>query len=133
MIDLFATSDNRRCSLYFSPFREPLSAGTDALLQSWDGLQAYAFPPWSILPQVLAKLRASKDATLTLIAPYWPQHPWFTDLLQMSVAPPVVLPNHPDLLFQPRSRQRYPGLHRLALHAWRLSGGSPERRVSPLL
>ena len=59
MIDLFATSDNRRCSLSFSPFCDPLSAGTDALLQSWDGLQAYAFPPWSILPQVLAKLRAS--------------------------------------------------------------------------
>ena len=40
MIDLFATSDNHRCSIYFSPFRDPLSAGTDALLQSWDGLLA---------------------------------------------------------------------------------------------
>ena len=49
MIELFATSANHRCSIYFSPFRDPLSAGTDALLQSWDGLLAYAFPPWSIL------------------------------------------------------------------------------------
>ena len=39
-IDLFATSANHRCSIYFSPFRDPLSAGTDAFLQSWDGLQA---------------------------------------------------------------------------------------------
>ena len=34
MIDLFATSDNHRCSIYFSPYRDPLSAVTDALLQS---------------------------------------------------------------------------------------------------
>ena len=35
MIDLFATSDNHRCSTYFSPYQDPLLAGTDALLQSW--------------------------------------------------------------------------------------------------
>ena len=43
----------------FSPYRDPLSAGTDALLQSWGGLLACAFPPWSVLPRVLAKLRVS--------------------------------------------------------------------------
>ena len=48
-IDLFATSANHRCSIYFSPYRDPQSAGTDAFLQSWDGLQAYAFPPFSII------------------------------------------------------------------------------------
>ena len=131
MIDLFATSDNHRCSIYFLPFQDPLSAGTDALLQSWDSLLAYAFPPWSILPQVLAKLRVSKQTLLTIIAPYWPQRPWFVDLLQLSVAPPVALPARPDLLFQPRSHRHYPGLHRLALHAWRLSSDSQERLVSP--
>ena len=68
---------------------------------------------------------------LTLVAPYWPQRPWFVDLLQLSVAPPVALPARLDLLFQPRSRWCYPSLHRLALHAWRLSSDSPERLVSP--
>ena len=68
MIDLFATSANHRCSIYFSSFRDSLSAGTDALLQSLDGLLAYAFPPWFILPQVLAKLRVSHQTLLTLIA-----------------------------------------------------------------
>ena len=67
-IDLFATSANHRCSIYFSPFRDPQSAGTDAFLQSWDGLQAYAFPPVAIIPRVLAKLRASKRTELTLVA-----------------------------------------------------------------
>ena len=71
-IDLFATSENHQCSIYFSPFRDPLAAGTDAFLQSWDGLQAYAFPLWSIIPRVLAELRESRGTELTLVAPYWP-------------------------------------------------------------
>ena len=37
-IVLFATSANHRCSIYFSHFRDPMSAGTDAFLQSWEGL-----------------------------------------------------------------------------------------------
>ena len=56
MIDLFATSLNHRCSLYFSPFLDPRALGTDALLRNWDGHQVYAFPPWSLVPLVLKKL-----------------------------------------------------------------------------
>ena len=47
---LYAISANCQCSVYFFPFRDPMAAGTDAFLQSWDGLQAYAFPPWSVIP-----------------------------------------------------------------------------------
>ena len=32
----FATSATHRCLIYFSPFRDPRSAGTDAFLQYWD-------------------------------------------------------------------------------------------------
>ena len=132
-IDLFATSANHCCSIYFSPFRDLQSAGTDAFLQSWDGLQAYAFPPVAIIPRVLAKLRASKRTELTLVAPHWAQRPWFSDLVQLSLAPPVVLPSRPDLLRLPRSRHLYPDLRRLRLHAWRLSSGIPEPLASPPL
>ena len=130
-INLFATSENRRCSIYFSPFHDPMSAGTDAFLQSWDGLQAYAFPPVDIIPRVLAKLRASSGTELTLVAPHWAQRPWFSDLLQLSLAPPVVLPSRQDLLHLPRSRHLYPDLHWLRLHAWRLSSDLPELLGSP--
>ena len=130
-IDLFATSENRRCSIYFSPFHDPMSAGTDAFLQFWDGLQAYAFPPVAIIPRVLAKLWASSGTELTLVAPHWAQRPWFSDLLQLSLAPPVVLPSRQDLLRLPRSRHLYPDLHRLRLHAWRLSSDLPGLLDSP--
>ena len=132
-IDLFATSANRQCSVFFSPFRDPLAAGTDAFLQCLDGLQAYAFPPWSILPKVLAKLRVSPGLELTLIAPYWPQRPWFADLLHLSLAPLVALPLRRDLLRLPQSHCLYQGLPRLRLHAWRLSSASLGLQVSPPL
>ena len=51
--------------LHFSPFRVPQAMGTDALLQSWDHLQAYAFPPWARISQVCHKLRLSFGAVLT--------------------------------------------------------------------
>ena len=129
-IDLFATSDYHRCSIYFSPFRDPMSAGTDAFLQSWDGLQAYAFPPVAFIPRVLAKLWSSMGTELTLVAPHWAQRPWFSDLLQLSLAPPVILPARPDLLRLPRSRLLYSDLRRLWLHAWRLSSDLPEPLAS---
>ena len=132
-IVLFATSANHRCSIYFSPFRDPRSAGTDAFLQSWDGLQAYAFPPVAVIPRVLAKLRASKGTELTLVTPHWAQHPWFSALVQLSLAPPVFLPSRPDLLRLPRSRHIYPDLRRLGLHAWRHSSDLPEPLASPPL
>ena len=77
VIDLFATSLTARLPVYFSPASDPRAAGTDALLQSWDDLQAYAFPPIAIIRRVLLKLRSSKNCELTLIAPFWPQRDWF--------------------------------------------------------
>ena len=100
-IDLFATSLNHRCTLYFSPFHDPSAVATDALLQSWNGWLAYAFPPWSLIPAVLKKLRSSSGVLLTLIAPYWPQRPWFPELLDLVVDGPVTLPLSRDLLRQP--------------------------------
>ena len=78
-IDLSATSLNHRCSLYFCHFHDRNALRTDALLQKWNGWQAYAFPPWSLIPAVLKKLRSSSGVLLTIIAPYWPQRLWFPD------------------------------------------------------
>ena len=120
-IDLFATSLNHRCIPYFSPFHDPNSIGTDALLQQWNGWQAYAFPPYALIPAVLKKLRSSSGVLMTIIAPYWPQRPWFPELLELVVDGPVALPLDKDLLSQPHFHRQHLGLSRLALHAWRLS------------
>ena len=69
VIDLFATSLTARLPVYFSPASDSRAAGTDALLQPWDNLQAYAFPPITIIRRVLVKLRSSRNCELTLIGP----------------------------------------------------------------
>ena len=80
-VDLFATSLNFRLPIYFSPVKDPMSAGTDAMLHSWDNLQASAFPPFGMVHKVINKLRESTNAEMTLVAPFWPQKSWFSDLL----------------------------------------------------
>ena len=130
-IDLFDTSLNHRCSQYFSPFHDRSALGTDALLQSWDGWQTYAFPPWLLIPAVLKKLRSSSGVLLTIIAPYWPQRPWFPDLLGLVVDGSVALPHARDLLRQPHFHRFHLGVSRLFLHAWRLSSDLPVPGASP--
>ena len=130
-IDLFATPLNYRCQVFFCPFQDPLSAGTDAFLQDWEGLQAYAFPPFALVRAVLNKARVTRNLDLTLIAPFWPQKEWFPDLLEAAVEPPVCLPERSDLLRQPHFHRFHLRLSVLRLHAWRLSGGLPSTMVSP--
>ena len=124
-IDLFATSQNHRCSIYFSPYHDRNALGTDAFLQNWNGWQVYAFPPWSLIPAVLKKLRSSSGVLLTIIAPYWPRRLWFPDLLDLVIDGPVALPLSRDLLCQPHFHRFHLGVSRLSLHAWRLSRDSP--------
>ena len=132
-IDLFATSLNHQCCPYFSPFHDPNELGTDTLLQNWNGWQAYAFPPWSLIPSVLKKLRSSCEVLVTIIAPYWPQRPWFPELLDLVVNGPVPLPLSRDLLRQPHFHRHHLGVSGLSLHAWRLSSDLLDHRVSPLM
>ena len=127
-IDLFATSMTHRLLVYFSMMYDPMSAGTDAMLQSWDGLQAYAFPPFGLLPRVLAKVRASRNLELTLVAPFWTRHQWFSDLLELLLEIPLALPRRRDLLRQPHFHRFHQHLSVLQLTAFRISG---DLRVRP--
>ena len=129
-VGLFATSQNHS-SLYFSPYHNHNAMGTDALLRNWNEWQAYAFPPWSLIPAGLRKLRSSSGVLLTIVAPYWPQRPWFPDLLDLVVDGPVALPQSRDLLRQLHFHRFHLGVSRLCLHAWWLSSGSPAQVDSP--
>ena len=118
VIDLFATSLTARLPDYYSPASESRAAGTDALLQPWDNLHDYAFPPIAIIRRVLVKLRSSRNCELTLIAPFWPQRDWFPDLLELLSDIPVALPGRKDLLRQPHFHRFHQNLPMLQLTAW---------------
>ena len=128
-VDLFATSLNYRLPTYFAPLHDPMASGVDALLQSWDHLQAYAFPPFNLIRPVLNKVRVSRDLEVTVIAPFWPQREWFPDLLELLVDVPLRLPERNDLLRQPHFHLFHRGLSMLSLHAWSLWSNPPERKL----
>ena len=132
VIDLFATSLTVRLPVYFSLASDPRAVGTDALLQPWDDLQAYAFPPIAIIRRVLLKLRSSRNCELTLIAPFWPQREWFPDLLELLSDVPITLLGRKDLLRQPHFHRFHLNLPMLQLTAWQLSSDSPVRPTSLL-
>jgi hypothetical protein len=122
MVDLFATNKNAVLPLYFSPVPDPLALGTDALFHSWDQLDAYAFPPWDLLPTVVRKIERSRCRIL-LVAPMWVRRSWFPSLCLMSDQEPLKLPLRNDLLVQGTHRDAvYPDLEVLDLHVWILSG-----------
>ena len=81
-----------------SPAPDPLAS---ALSLPWDDLDSYAFPPAAILGKVVEKLQDSPCKRIILIAPGWPNMPWFWDLVAMSSQIPLSLPNLPNLLTQP--------------------------------
>ena len=120
-VDLFATPLNYRLSTFFSPTPSEMSSGTDAFLQDWTNLEAYAFPPFNLIRPVLNKIMATQNVRVTLIAPYWPQKEWWPDLVQLSLEPPVQLPLRHDLLRQPHFCRYHERVSMLRLHAWRLS------------
>ena len=69
---------NHRPVRYIAVSKAPcVLCSSVAFLQPWDNLQAYAFPPITIITRVLLKLRASHTCDLTLIAPFWPQENGF--------------------------------------------------------
>ena len=82
-VDLFATQFNHRLPKFVSPVPDPSAWAVDALSLSWENLDAYAFPPVSLLNQVVSKLINQGFYRMILIAPGWPNMPWFWDLISL--------------------------------------------------
>ena len=120
-VDLFATSLNKQLPLYVSPFPDQNAVAVDALSVPWDfqGVP-FAFPPTILVPLVLSKIRREQVPLVLMVAPCWPQKPWFADLLEMAVANPLYLPPMQDLLSQGLFVHPTPAAWNL--HAWLLSG-----------
>ena len=129
-IDLFATRFNHKLPLFVSPVPDTLAVAVDALTLPWEDLDAYAFPRTAILGKVVEKLQDSPCKRLILIAPGWPNIPWFWDLVTMSSQVPLSLPNLPNLLTQPFNQIPHRNLTNLNLHAWLLEPQQSKNRAS---
>ena len=105
---------------FVSPVPDSTAWAVDALSLSWSNLDVYAFPPVSLLSQVISKLVNQGFRRMILIAPGWPNMPWFWDLISLSSQIPFSLPLERDLLTQPFNGLLHRNLNHLNLHAWLL-------------
>ena len=126
--DLFASIFNTKFANFVSWHPEPGAITVDAFRVSWSSLKCYAFPPFSLLPQVLRKVHEDK-ALVLLIAPVWTTQGWYPVLLQLLMDQPFLLPKGDTLLPLPHSNVHHPLKDDLVLVAWILSGNPLETEV----
>ena len=127
MLDLFADRLNCQLPRFCSWKPDPIALATDAFQQNWSTGRNYAFPPFCLIMRCLAKLRA-EGGELILVTPVWPTQAWYPSILQLSIAPPVLLPWTPKLLCGPQG-QSHPLVvnHTLQLAAWHVCANPCKR------
>ncbi|XP_077054610.1 uncharacterized protein LOC143706527 [Siphateles boraxobius] len=113
-VDLFASKVNAHCPLFFSK-------NEDALAQTWPSLPVNAFPPVSLLPLVIKRIRETRQSVL-LIAPHWENQTWFPELMRLSHTAPWPIPVRRDLLSQACGSIWHPNPERWSLHVWLING-----------
>lgn len=128
-VDLFAAAWNKQLDQFISWQPQPDAIAVDAFTLNWTHIPGYAFPPFSLIHRCLSKVRRDR-ASLVLITPVWPTQSWFPILLEMSVEPPLVLPDRINLLQGPDGLT-HPLIARraLLLAAWKLSGKDSEAKA----
>jgi hypothetical protein len=85
-VDRFASKENRQLQRYNAKWRDGTAEAVDALHLSdeeWRKEANWCNPPWSLLDDLVAKLRSS-GAVATVIVPKWPRFPWFQQLSEMA-------------------------------------------------
>ena len=123
-VDLFASQETTHCPLWYSIAGPAGTLGVDGLAHQWPQGLLYAFPPFPLIPAVLAKVEMM-EARVLLVAPAWPHQPWMATLQRLLAGTPWCLPVRPDMLSQARGElwHQNPGVYKL--HVWPLDGSRP--------
>ena len=114
-VDLFASHLNAQYERYVSFRPDPEAFAVDAFSLSWQSLDFYAFPPFSVITRVLQKVRRDRAEGI-IVVPRWPTQVWWPVLQAMTVGTPILLPNKTSLLSLPR----HPGTRHTLLPKMRL-------------
>ena len=95
---------------------------------SLDGLESHSHLCVSSFPSNSScdKKVQSSQCKIVLIAPLWPDRPWFPELLHLLVSPPVYLPEISKLLTQLKGKIIHQNPGPLQLHTWELSNNHSE-------
>ena len=91
-VDCFASRLNFKLPRFFSRYSDPLCEDVDAFSCIWRD-NVYLFPPIPIIDRVINKFISDGTDHGVLISPLWPSQPWFSSLLSLLIAPPLLLPS----------------------------------------
>ena len=69
-IDLFAEHLNAKCESYVSFKPDPNAFTLDAFPQNWNDIKGYAFPSFSLIGRILAKIKQD-EASIIVAVPCW--------------------------------------------------------------
>ena len=90
-IDLMSSRTYCQVSKYISWRPDPGAVAIDAFTINWNSLQFWCFPPFSLIPRVIKKIREDQ-ATGLLVVPNWPTQSWYPQVMQLLTDHPRVLP-----------------------------------------
>ena len=101
-IDLFATNINTQFDKYTSFRPDPGAMYIDTFSTDWSDLKFYTFPPISVIPRVLAKVKQD-SADGIIVVPFWPTQVWYPFMRKMLMLTPILLNSRKLLLLLPQT------------------------------
>ena len=121
-VDLFASARTAQLPLYMTLDRaDSRAVAVDALSQEWPFPLVFAFPPPTLVPAVLNKLKTT-SVKMLLIAPAWSDAPWLPVVIGMLCGSPRRLPLLEDLVMNVATGFPVRDLGALRLTVWPLCG-----------
>ena len=119
--DLSASRLNAKLPLYVSRYPEPDAWAIDAFSFTWCNELFYIFPPFSLIPRILQKIKEDGSRVL-LIALIWPTQAWWPNLINLIMDKCYLLPKRTNLLkLMHKPNLKHP-LTKMQLAAFRISG-----------
>ena len=123
-IDLFASRINHQFPKNVSYRPNPHAIAIHTSTIPWAKLNFHAFPPFSVIPMVLNKIK-TEQATGIVVLPNWSIQPWYPIAIRMLKQYPIHLKPSKDLLHLPSLPEKlHPLSNKLNLMVCLLSGGN---------
>ena len=127
-IYLFASRINHKCIKYCSWERDPDAFAINALNISWNDEFWYGFPPFSLIPRILKKVK-EEASTGILVVPLWKTQAWFPEFQNLLVSNIISWNPLPNLLISPCRQIHHPLSTSLTLAAGIVSGRHTRKRT----
>jgi hypothetical protein len=106
-LDMFASRLNKQLDKFVSWKLDPDAEFVNAFDMNWSDIYFYDFPPFSLIPRVLMKLREDAGECI-LVAPLWTTQSWFPIVMEMLISSPYILPKERNLLTLPGTVKVHP-------------------------